>query len=117
MPDEQNANDLGSGAFIDGTDSVINYQGNNYYKACGHIVTEFEEDVTTCVKRMDHPTWDHEDWNGTVRMGEFSYSTTFSEAVRNSAKNALVRSGLDVTQAYNALNSLAYARFSLRVGD
>lgn len=53
--------DLKKGAFTDG--EVINYQGDNYYRACGAVVTI----QSYCVKRVNHPGVLHEDYDGNVR--------------------------------------------------
>jgi hypothetical protein len=57
-----------NGAFSDQGHTVINYKGENYYLACGEIVTgNMREGTTTCVKRASHPSFNHEDWYGTSR--------------------------------------------------
>jgi len=53
------------GAFANPDESVINWQGNNYYKACDEPVTENADGGGTfCVKREGHPGDIHEDYDG-----------------------------------------------------
>lgn len=54
---------LGPECFTDG--NVISYQGENYYRACAHQVTQNDDGSgSTCVKRVDHPGVRHEDYDG-----------------------------------------------------
>lgn len=55
---------LDAPAFTNALESVINYKGDNYYKACGHIVRQTEHGTTSCVKRAGHPSAEHEDFYG-----------------------------------------------------
>lgn len=62
----------GTSAFTDMDETVINYKGTNYYKACGIIVVfdYFDyKDITSCVKRVGHLGNEHEDYNGNKRSG------------------------------------------------
>lgn len=54
-----------NGAFSNADESVINWKGENYYRACSEQVTEH----SFCVKRLDHPGDIHEDIDG-VRIGD-----------------------------------------------
>jgi hypothetical protein len=58
-----------SGAFANADKTVVNWEGRNYYQACGEpvVVVENTEDGhagTSCVKRIDHPGDIHEDYDG-----------------------------------------------------
>ncbi len=60
--------DIGPQCFASGDLSVICFQGENYYRACGELVTgESEDEFTTCVKRVNHPDIIHEDYDGSTR--------------------------------------------------
>lgn len=57
--------DLGPGLFTDG--KVINYNGDNYYKACDAEVSDFEGGGKSyCVKRVDHHGHIHENYDGKI---------------------------------------------------
>lgn len=65
-PKQEGLIDLGPGAFTNG--EVINYEGANYYKACDVWVTKLEGGGQSyCVKRVGHPGFLHEDYDGNVR--------------------------------------------------
>lgn len=47
---------------------VIAYKGENYYKACDALVMiTHDGEQVHCVKRVGHPSLDHEDYHGNVR--------------------------------------------------
>lgn len=57
--------DLDAPAFTNPVETVISYKGENYYRACGVLVTQSPGNGTTsCVKRQDHPGTIHEDFDG-----------------------------------------------------
>lgn len=59
-------------AFSNGDRTVINWEGENYYKACGEpVVANSDGSGSSCVKRQDHPGDIHEDYDG-VRRSEKS---------------------------------------------
>lgn len=55
--------DLDAPAFTNIAETVINYKGENYYKACPEQVTTY----SFCVKRVNHPGDIHEDYEGNTR--------------------------------------------------
>jgi len=60
---------LGSFCFTNGR--VINHKGENYYKACDAIVAKLDDlegGMSHCVKRLDHPSTEHEDYQGRVKV-------------------------------------------------
>jgi hypothetical protein len=54
--------DIGPQCFSDKEQTVINYRGENFYRACGAPVGLH----SSCVKRINHPSPDHEDFAGTT---------------------------------------------------
>jgi hypothetical protein len=57
--------DLGNSMFASADETVINWKGENYYKACGEFVRNLPEGGTsTCVLRVGHPGRIHEDYDG-----------------------------------------------------
>lgn len=57
--------DLGPECFASGDLSVISWKGENYYRACGEVVTTLETGgYSHCVKRRKHPGKVHEDYFG-----------------------------------------------------
>jgi hypothetical protein len=56
------------GCFADDDETVINYKGENYYKACGHIVMDYGDGTSSCVKRQGHQSLTHEDYDGQIRI-------------------------------------------------
>ncbi len=98
--------DLGPELFASGDLTVISYKGQNYYKACGVTVTEqVDVGTSTCVKRVDHPGFMHEDYEGTV-LGPAGDIRTLDDQIIREVRTVLKRSGLDVTEVFNALNAL-----------
>lgn len=71
------------GAFAAGDQTVINWGGNNYYKACDAPVVQNEDGSGTyCVKREEHPGDIHEDYDGirkTDPKGRMSIVVTFPQ--------------------------------------
>lgn len=66
-PDKQ-PKELDTPAFTNISETVINYKGDNFYKACGVIVNaDVITGSTSCVKRINHPGTAHEDWDGNMR--------------------------------------------------
>lgn len=56
------------GAFSDLNKTVINWEGENFYRACGaHVVEHSDGTLTSCVKRIGHHTDIHEDYDGVIR--------------------------------------------------
>lgn len=59
--------DIGPECFTDRDGLVINYKGENFYKACGKFVKgRLDGGTTTCVKRVNHKN-DCEDYDGDTR--------------------------------------------------
>lgn len=50
------------GMFASNDGTVINWLGENYYKACGEQISR----LSSCVKRVGHPN-DHEDYDGQTK--------------------------------------------------
>lgn len=47
------------------TDNIISYKGENYFRACDVLVKVWPGgEQTHCVKRVGHPSVDHEDYYG-----------------------------------------------------
>lgn len=62
--------DLGPEMFTDG--KVICYKGEYYYRSCDAFVCHNREGGQSfCVKRVGHPSMDHEAYDGTKRYEEF----------------------------------------------
>ncbi len=60
--------DIGPECFTDLDAKVISYKGENYYLACDKVVTNRPEGGQSfCVKRVGHPSREHEDWDGNTR--------------------------------------------------
>lgn len=111
--------DIGPQAFATGDLAVINYKGENYYKSCGEFVSgsrDPDEASTLCVKRVDHPGWEHEDWDGNLRDRDTSTVVSQEEAVLELARKALQRTGLEGPEVYNALNAFLRAGIKLSKG-
>lgn len=61
--------DIGPECFTNTEKTVISYQGENYYKACGQLVANIPGGGQTfCVKRRDHMGDVHEDFRGEIRV-------------------------------------------------
>jgi hypothetical protein len=59
---------LGPECFTDG--DVISYKGENYYRACNVLVSDLEDGGQShCVKRVNHPSKQHEDYDGRTLDG------------------------------------------------
>lgn len=58
---------IGPQAFADKEEKVINWKGENFYRACGVIVKVTRYSTTSCVKRVDHPGDMHEDYDGNTK--------------------------------------------------
>ena len=72
MPEHKPITKLNDTAFTDG--EVINYEGENYYRACNAFVRHKPDGSTTfCVKRVGHDSAKyspHEDYDGfAIRYG------------------------------------------------
>lgn len=99
--------DLGPDMFASADWRVIARMGQNYYLACSEVVFEKPEGgATTCIKPLHHKTWEHEDWEGRTRDRDIEKTRELDERVQSTARNLLTRSGLDLTEVYNALNAL-----------
>ena len=54
--------------FVSNDAKVINWLGENYYKACDELVSRnLDGGNSYCVKRKDHPGDIHEDYDGRTR--------------------------------------------------
>lgn len=51
-------------AFMNDEATVICLEGENFYKACDALVRDFDDGQTHCVKRVGHPSVQHEDYEG-----------------------------------------------------
>lgn len=58
---------IGPQAFANKEETVINWKGENFYRACGVIVQVTRYGTTSCVKRVDHPGEIHEDYDGNTK--------------------------------------------------
>lgn len=57
--------DLGNSMFCNKDETVINWKGENYYKACGAHVRHLPEGGTSsCVLRVGHNGYSHQDYDG-----------------------------------------------------
>lgn len=64
---------IGPECFSDKEETVIALRGENFYRACGAPVTK----LSTCVKRVEHPGIEHEDFEGNrVLREEYQKATT-----------------------------------------
>lgn len=73
--------DIGPSCFASDDEKVINYLGNNYYRACDQVVANNAEGgVSFCVKREDHPGDIHEDYDGRTRQDGTGLCGALSEA-------------------------------------
>ena len=65
---------IGPECFVNEQLTVISFKGENFYKACGETVLRYPDgSESACVKRVNHPSLEHEDFMGTtltIRMGE-----------------------------------------------
>lgn len=106
--------DLGPEMFATGDGTVISWKGDSFYKACDVEVEKFPEGGTShCVKRVNHKSWDHEDYEGRTRDRNFGEAVTIDWQVRNLVQKIFLRTGLDDEQVYNALNALYFAGINL----
>lgn len=65
LKNEQGHTTLAPECFIGEEGTVISLQGENFYKACGHWVSKKTDGGSThCVKRVNHPSPDCEDFDG-----------------------------------------------------
>lgn len=57
--------DIGQFTFSNDEETVINHKGENFYKACDVLVTGTPDNgASYCVKRVNHPGNECEDWDG-----------------------------------------------------
>lgn len=113
-PKFQDVIDLGPELFVTGDGTVIGWKGEWFYKACGELVYKKPEGgATHCVKRVGHPGWDHEDFDGNLRDRNFGMPRSLEWEVRDFARKALLQTGLDDEEIFNALNALQYAGVTL----
>lgn len=69
---------LGPEMFTNREHSVICWKGENYYRACGNQVTLNDDGSgSTCVKRVDHPGLDHEDYDGQIHNDFYGATTDY----------------------------------------
>jgi hypothetical protein len=68
-PAEPGTTDLSEpGMFASNDGKVLNWNGANYYRACGALVSRnLDGDSSCCVKREGHPGDIHEDYDGRTR--------------------------------------------------
>lgn len=59
--------DLGPGLFSNHEKTVINWRGDNFYKACSEPVWNDSSGTTHCTKPLNHPSLSHEDYQGRIR--------------------------------------------------
>ena len=58
---------IGPEAFRDSENTVISYEGENFYRGCGVVVAQLEGGgFSSCVKPIGHKTAQHEDHDGRV---------------------------------------------------
>lgn len=88
--------DIGPECFADSEATVISYKGDNFYRACDVLVAEFAGGASHCVKRVNHPNRQHEDFYGRVRD---------EDAVQQLSEFIYFNSGED--QTYPAAEALA----------
>jgi hypothetical protein len=67
---------------------------------------------THCVKPDGHVSWNHEDTFGRETQRDFGIRDMDWE-IRNAAYKLLMRTGIESHEAFNALNALQYAGFTL----
>jgi hypothetical protein len=66
---------LGPGCFMDVEGNVINYQGQNFYRACDEVVFNNPHGgVTYCIKPVGHKSSVHEDSRGHTIGGQQSFA-------------------------------------------
>lgn len=74
-------------AFCSGDETIINWKGSNYYKACDELVTGNPNGAASyCVKREGHPGDIHEDYDGVRKVeqhGRMTVVVTFPLADNN----------------------------------
>lgn len=59
--------DIGPGCFASGDKTVISYEGENFYRACGAYVADHADGSrSSCVKRVGHPGNVHENFDGVL---------------------------------------------------
>lgn len=61
---------LVKGAFANADQSIINWNGENYFQSCDEQVMDTPEFKSHCVKRKDHPGDIHEDYDGNRKTDE-----------------------------------------------
>ena|ERR1700741_342817 len=114
-PIETGVIDLGNSCFVSSDLRVISYQGENYYKACGHLVSEKGEKTTSCILPEGHAYRNHEDFYGNLCDG--FVATSYTDEIRGIFRRTLLRSGLDDTQVFNALNAIQMAGLKLSINN
>lgn len=64
------------GAFTSRDRKVISWNGENYYQSCGEFVADLPDGgESSCLKRVGHPSPEHEDYDGRVRRTfKYDYS-------------------------------------------
>lgn len=111
--------DIAPGMFASDDLKVINYKGDNYYRACGETVIESLPDDgsrTSCVKPVGHIMSTHEDCYGHTMDRRYGVEEMPSK-IRNHAHNVLRRTGVDEPEIFNILNALQCAGFTLWRGE
>lgn len=109
--------DLGRELFASADERVICWKGENYYRACGEVVFEYEDGAKShCIKPVHHISWDHEDFDQHLKDRDFE-TRTMDDELRRKAHRILMQTGLESEQVYNALNALYYAKIGFRKGE
>lgn len=96
--------DLGPEMFSDVSGTVISYQGENYYKACGAFVRNNEQGGTSsCVMpvRFEHDV--HMDYRGNTTDGEAGVLVSFTAVPRDQEELETVSRSL--CRAFEVLTS------------
>lgn len=110
--------DLAPEMFASSDLKVINYKGNNYYRACGEHVFESKEDGSrsSCVKPAGHIYWEHEDAWGRTLDPSFGVME-MNAKVRNDLTRVLRRTGLDEGEIFNTLNAIECSGYKISLED
>lgn len=92
---------LGPELFANADASVISFKGENFYRACDHLVKELPDGgASYCVKRVNHPGRFHEDFNG----------RTYCESAKSELSRAIyghIPAQVNPAQAKEAAEQLA----------
>lgn len=87
--------DLGPEMFADVSGTVINYQGENYYKSCGaHVADKPEGGFTFCVLPVRFPHDRHRDSRGITTEGEGDVLVSLTAIPRNQTEVSVVATAM-----------------------